>query len=252
LYRAIDCANLVAERQAHAAATPEHQCRWRELRTRSVRDPRPVAACAGPPCPEEAMPTPPASDRLYITADELLADSYRLALRIVDSDWRPTHIAGIWRGGTPVGIAVQELLDYWGIRTDHIAIRTSLYTGIGTTAERVRVHGLDYLVRNLEAEHSLLVVDDVYDSGRSVRQVIDDLRARCRRNTPDIRIATIYCKPANGPPPGVPHYYLHETDRWLVFPHELSGLSVDELLAHKPGIEAIRERLAALRESRRD
>jgi hypoxanthine phosphoribosyltransferase len=197
------------------------------------------------------MSDPNTPERLYITADDLLADSYRLALKVLDSGCRPTHIAGIWRGGTPVGIAVQELLDFWGVKTDHIAIRTSLYTGIGTTAERVRVHGLDYLVRKLNAEDSLLIVDDVYDSGRSVRQVIDDLRAKCRRNAPDIRIATIYCKPASCVPPGVPHYYLHETDRWLVFPHELSGLSIEEILARKPGIESIRERLGELRDRRR-
>ena len=161
-------------------------------------------------------------ERLYITADGLLADSFRLGLKILDSGFRPTHIAGIWRGGTPVGIAVQELLDFCGVKTDHIAIRTSLYTGIGTTAARVQVHGLNYLVRNLNAEDALLIVDDVYDSGRSIRQVIDDLREACRRNTPEIRIATIYCKPKSRPS-GVPHYYLHETDRWLVFPHELAG-----------------------------
>lgn len=188
-------------------------------------------------------PTPP---RLYITADELLADSFRLGLKILDSGYRPTHIAGIWRGGTPVGIAVQELLDFFGVKTDHIAIRTSLYTGVGTTAAQVQVHGLGYIVQHVNAEDSLLIVDDVYDSGRSIRQVIDELRRQCRRNTPQIRIATVYCKPADAIRSGVPHYYLHETDHWLVFPHELSGLGVDELLARKPGIDAIRERLATL------
>jgi hypoxanthine phosphoribosyltransferase len=195
------------------------------------------------------MSDAPPPERLYISADELLADSFRLALKVLDSGFRPSHIVGIWRGGTPVGIAVQELLDFCGVETDHIAIRTSLYTGIGTTASRVQVHGLNYLVRSVNAEDSLLIVDDVYDSGRSIRQVIDDLRQECRRNTPDIRIATIYCKPAHCIPPGVPHYYLHETDRWLVFPHELAGLSVDEILARKPGIDAIRERLRELRAS---
>jgi hypoxanthine phosphoribosyltransferase len=186
-------------------------------------------------------------ERLYITADELLADSFRLGFKILDSGFRPTHIAGIWRGGTPVGIAVQELLDFCGVRTDHIAIRTSLYTGIDTTAARVQVHGLGYVVRHAKAGDSLLIVDDVYDSGRSIRQVIDDLRHECGSRTPEIRIATVYCKPAHCSPSDVPHYYLHETDRWLVFPHELAGLSVDEILAHKPGIDAIRERLAAMR-----
>ena len=193
----------------------------------------------------------PAPERLYITADELLADSFRLGLKILDSGFRPTHIVGIWRGGTPVGIAVQELLDFFGVKTDHVAIRTSLYTGIGTTAAQVQVHGLGYIVRHTRAEDALLIVDDVYDSGRSIRQVIDELRVRCGAHTPEIRIATVYAKPANGLPCGVPHYYLHETDRWLVFPHELSGLTIDELLARKPGIEAIRERLVALRDRQR-
>ena len=185
-------------------------------------------------------------NRLFITAGELLADSFRLALKILDSGYRPTHIVGIWRGGTPVGIAVQELLDFCGIKSDHIAIRTSLYTGIGTTAARVRVHGLNYIVGNVNSEDSLLIVDDVYDSGRSIRQVIDDLRRKCRKNTPLIRIATIYRKPASCIPSDVPHYYLHDTDRWLVFPHEIAGLTVDEILTHKPGIDAIRGRLATM------
>jgi uncharacterized protein len=188
---------------------------------------------------------------LYITADELLADSFRLGLKILDSGFRPTYIVGIWRGGTPVGIAVQELLDFCGVKTDHIAIRTSLYTGIGTMASRVQVHGLNYIVRQVNSEDSLLIVDDVYDSGRSIRQVIDDLRHKCRKNTPEIRIATIYRKPASCIPSGVPHYFLHDTDRWLVFPHELAGLSLDEILARKPGIDGIREQLVAMRSAKR-
>ncbi len=186
------------------------------------------------------------AEKLYISADELLKDSFRLGLKVLDSGYRPTHIIGIWRGGTPVGIAVQELLEFCGVSTDHIAIRTSLYTGVGTTARTVGVHGLNYMVRSLNAEDSLLIVDDVYDSGRSILKVIDDLRRKCRRNTPEIRIATVYCKPARCLPSGVPHYYLHETDRWLVFPHELSGLSVEEIRQLKPGIDAIRERIIAL------
>lgn len=191
-------------------------------------------------------------DRLYITADQLLADSFRLALKVLDSGFRPTHIVGIWRGGTPVGIAVQELLDFCGVKTDHIAIRTSLYTGIGTAAASVQVHGLGYIVGQVHAGDALLIVDDVYDSGRSIRRVIDDLRQECGAAAPEIRIATVYCKPKSALPCGVPHYYLHETDRWLVFPHELAGLTVEELLAHKPGIEAIRERLTAMREQTPD
>ena len=63
--------------------------------------------------------------KIFISANELLADSLRLGMQVIDSGFRPTHLVGIWRGGAPVGIAVQELLDYHGHHCDHIAIRTS-------------------------------------------------------------------------------------------------------------------------------
>lgn len=196
------------------------------------------------------MTTDHAVARHFISADQLLTDSFRLAMQILASGFRPTHIVGIWRGGTPVGIAVQELFAFAGIQTDHIAIRTSLYEGIAQAGSTVRVHGLEYIVRSVNAEDALLIVDDVYDSGRSIRQVIADLRVRCRRNTPEIRTATVYYKPGKALPLEVPHYYLHETDRWLVFPHELAGLSVSEILTLKPGLTELGPALAALRTER--
>ena len=50
----------------------------------------------------------------YITADELLLDSFKLGVDIYNSGFRPNFIVGVWRGGTPVGIAIQEILAYLG------------------------------------------------------------------------------------------------------------------------------------------
>lgn len=170
------------------------------------------------------------TEKFYITAQELLEDSFRLGVNIINSGFRPDFIVGIWRGGTPVGIAIQELLVHFNIHTDHISLRTSLYTGIAKTKRKVRVHGLGYLVRNLNAHNSLLIVDDVFDSGRSVDAVIDQLVARTRRNTPhQIKVATPWYKPGNNATTRVPDFYLHETADWLVFPHEINGLNEDEL-----------------------
>jgi hypothetical protein len=44
-----------------------------------------------------------------------------------------------------------------------------------------------------------------------------------------------------------PDFYLHETADWLVFPHELNGLSVEEILENKPGIRAISHKLEQLK-----
>lgn len=182
-------------------------------------------------------------EKYFIGARELLADSFRLGMQVYESGFRPSFIVGIWRGGSPVGIAVQELLDYFGIETDHIAIRTSLYAGINERRRRVRVHGLGYVLENIGHEDGLLIVDDVWDSGRSIKAVIDKLRIKARRNAPaDIRVATVYFKPSMNKVKGKPDYFVHETDQWLVFPHELQGLSMDEILA-KQSVEAIADRL---------
>jgi uncharacterized protein len=174
-------------------------------------------------------------DKLFISADSLLRDSMELGLRVVRSGFRPTFLVGIWRGGAPIGIAVQEILEYNGIECDHVSIRTSSYSGIDQQSRTVRVHAVDYLVSALNADDHLLLIDDVFDSGRSLEAVIAELRRRCRRNLPDqIRIATVYFKPARNNSSLIPDYYVRATDRWLVFPHEVNGLTREEILANKP------------------
>ncbi len=177
------------------------------------------------------------TEKHYISAQQLLEDSVRLGIKILESGFEPSFIVGIWRGGTPVGIAVQELLDYFGINTDHISIRTSSYEGIGKRGKEIRVHGLDYIVENIESEDGLLIVDDVFDSGLSIAAVIDTLEKKCRKNTPrDIRIAVPYFKPQNNKTSFKPEYFVHETDNWLIFPHELTGLTSEEVATNKPKI----------------
>jgi hypoxanthine phosphoribosyltransferase len=176
-----------------------------------------------------------ATEKLFISADSLLRDSMELGLRVVRSGFRPTFLVGIWRGGAPIGIAVQEILEYNGIECDHVSIRTSSYVGIDQQSRTVRVHAVDYLVSALNANDQLLLIDDVFDSGRSLEAVIAELRRRCRRNLPQqIRIASVYFKPQRNRSSLVPDYYVRATDQWLVFPHEVNGLTREEILANKP------------------
>jgi hypoxanthine phosphoribosyltransferase len=179
--------------------------------------------------------TDPAPAKTFISAESLLRDSLQLGLDIVRSGFRPSFVVGVWRGGAPIGITVQEVLEYHGIECDHIAIRTSSYAAIDEQHKAVRVHAIDYLVSRLTFEDRLLLIDDVFDSGRSLEAVVTQLSARCRRNLPEqIRIATVYYKPARNRSKLVPDYYTRTTEQWLVFPHELQGLTREEILAHKP------------------
>ena len=80
------------------------------------------------------------------------------------------------------------------VSSDHIAIRTSYYSGINQRNDNVQVYGLNYVIRQLESEDSLLIVDDVHDTGISVQQIINDLKTACKKNTPEIKVATPYFK----------------------------------------------------------
>jgi hypoxanthine phosphoribosyltransferase len=175
------------------------------------------------------------SEKLYLSAQQLLEDSFLLGANIIQHGFRPTIIIAIWRGGTPMGIAVQELLAYHGIETDHIAIRTSSYSGIDGRSSNIRVHGMNYLIKNCCQEDSLLIVDDVFDTGHTINTVIEHLRGKARLNTPhDIRIAVPYYKPTRNQVNFAPDYYLHETEQWLKYPHSLEGLSAKEIEKNRP------------------
>lgn len=195
-------------------------------------------------------------NKSYIAANELLLDSFQLAVNVITSGFMPDFLVGLWRGGSAVGIAVQEGLDFLGCKTDHIAIRTSYrgqedYSKMIDKAGAIRVHGLRYLHERVCAEHSMLIVDDVYSTGSSVNAVIKALSKKSRRNLPhDIRIATVWYRPTEKTI-RAPDFYVHETADWLILPYELSGLSLTELRDHKPEILPVIERLEALVKARK-
>ncbi len=179
-------------------------------------------------------------NKVYINSAELLRDSFRVAALAYKDGFRPDFIVGIWRGGAPIGIAVQEFFEFKNAPTDHIAVRTSSYYGINQQAKEIKVHGLHYLIENANANDKLLIVDDVFDSGRSVEALIHQVHALMRLNAPkDIRIATPWYKPSNNKTDLIPDYFVHESKDWLVFPHELSGLTNEEIREGKTELAEI-------------
>lgn len=175
------------------------------------------------------------SEKLYLSAQQLLEDSFRLGAEVIKDGFRPSIMIAIWRGGVPMGIAIQELLAWYGIETDHIAIRTSSYSGIDGQSQEIRIHGMNYLIKNCTREDSLLIVDDVFDTGLTIDAVIAHLQDRARLNTPhDIRVAVPYYKPTRKQTERKPDYYLYETTQWLKYPHSLEGLSIEEVATNRP------------------
>lgn len=184
-------------------------------------------------------------DKIVLSAQDLLEDSIELGIKVLESGFEPTMIIAIWRGGTPVGMALQEVLSYCGIESDHIAIRTSSYVGVDERGQ-VSVHGLNYIIKKICHHDRVLIVDDVFDTGNTIVAVITKLTERARGNTPeDIRVAVPWFKPSRNETEITPDYYLHETAEWLVFPHELDALTPEELRECRPEIAQIVQGVAA-------
>jgi len=179
--------------------------------------------------------------KIFLDEETLILDSFRLGVQIFESGFRPTFIVGLWRGGSSVGIYVQECLQTLGVETNHISLRTS-YRGqpyyhemVASAETEIRVHGTQYLLENLNADDSLLLVDDVFSSGKNIAAVIKRLSRHLKRNMPEqVRVATLYERPSFRETKIRPDFRMHETEEWLVFPYELNGLTKDEIKTHKP------------------
>src|SRR3546814_13911471 len=121
------------------------------------------------------------------------------------------------------------------VRCDHIAIRTSSYHGIDRADPQVKVFALGYLIDTLGPDDRLLLIDDVFDSGRSIRAFLAELKARCRYNMPrDIRIATVWYKPGRNVTDLAPHFPFNQTDHRPNFPPKIDGLTVTETRRPNP------------------
>lgn len=182
-------------------------------------------------------------NKVFLDEESVILDSFRLGTVVFDSGFKPTWIIGLWRGGSSVGIYVQECLQTLGIHAEHVSLRTS-YRGfsyyeqmIQNPASEIRVHGSRYVVEKMNADDSLLIVDDVFSSGRNIEAVIKRLQYYMKRNFPqNTKVATLYNRPSFNEVGFGPDYFLAETNDWLVFPYELVGLSTEEIQRNKPKV----------------
>ena len=187
------------------------------------------------------------SRKHFIGAEELLIDSFELGLQILEDGFRPDMLLVLWRGGSVVGMAIQELFSFAGLEIEHLPIKTSHYEALGRAKPEVSVQSLDHLVGSIGQAGQLLIVDDVVDTGRSVEAVIETLERTSAFEQPkDVRVASIWNKPSMSVTGRMPNYFLYSTDQWLVFPHEMEGLKAEELAKKHVFFEGLVERLGVI------
>jgi hypoxanthine phosphoribosyltransferase len=166
------------------------------------------------------------AEKEFIRADDLVRESFSLAKRIYDSGFIPDVLIVLWRGGTPVGIVIHEFLLYKGIETYHTALKAVSYVDIGKRVEPV-LENVDSLMKHLTPQSKVLVIDDIFDSGSTMKKVVEELGSVVA----ELKIATLYYKSEANTTDITPDFYERKTERWIVFPHELVGLTPVEITA---------------------
>ena len=179
----------------------------------------------------------------YIDSQEILVDSFRLGHKIYESGFIPTHAVSLWRGGTVIGYGIHQYFRKHGHFINHTTVATASYSGIESHSEVV-IKGIEHLIDILSAEDRLLIIDDIFDSGRTIDAVVGEIRRRSRLNAPkQITVACIHKKVASRP---INHnlIYLYDVPDgvWLSYPHEISEL----IGADDRGIPALRRKSAEI------
>jgi len=167
-------------------------------------------------------------EKLFVDANSLLVDSFSLAKKIYNSGFKPTCFLAIWRGGSPIAIAVHEFLRFKGVHPFHAVIKTESYAGT-VQKEFVVVEGMEKVSEKLSSSDNVLIVDDIFDTGKTAKSIIEELYKKTGTAKPEVRVATVFFKPAQNQTDIEPDYFIRETDSWVVFPHEIEGLTCAEL-----------------------
>ena len=151
-------------------------------------------------------------DEREILSYELFGTAAReLAQTIAADGFRPDAIVGIARGGLPLAGALGYALDVKTLGS----LNVEFYTGIDSTLDEPIV-----LPPTLDRESlrgkSILLVDDVADSGRTLHLVVELLRA----GGGQVRTVCLYSKPTTVEEPD---YVWRRTSRWIMFPWSAEG-----------------------------
>lgn len=187
----------------------------------------------------------------YQSPEKIRAISWKLAAKVASNFevFKPTMMVVLWRGGAGVGMYMHEYFKRQeGLVVDHTAIRTYSYVSPGEASSKVHIQSLRYLIKHSNKDSHLLIVDDIFDSGRSVEAFLAKLKIKMGDNIPSlIRIATPYWKPENNKTNLKPDYFVETVpgNTWICFPHEISDHKTDEQLASAMGQQTLDSLLSA-------
>ena len=149
---------------------------------------------------------------------------YRLMLslgrQIVSADFEPDVVVGISRGGWLPARVLSDLLT----NPNLASVKAECYVRIGEAKETPMI--TQRLMVDVTGK-AVLVVDDVADTGKSLRLVKTHV---LEQEASEVKTATLYYKRRSI---FKPDFYAKETDCWIVFPWELKETVNKILEAHR-------------------
>jgi hypoxanthine phosphoribosyltransferase len=139
--------------------------------------------------------------------EDIYSMCIKLADQIKESRFKPDLIVAVARGGWIPGRIMSDLL----CNSNVASLKAEFYKDVAET------NGKPIISQKVSAPvkgKRILVVDDVADTGKSLKAVRDYLK---KLRPLEIRIATLHHKPKSILKPD---YCIGETDAWIVYPHE--------------------------------
>ena len=151
-------------------------------------------------------PHPAEPDREILSWDLFGSAVRQLAQQVADSGFMPDLVLGIARGGLPIAGGLAYALDAKAVGTMNV----EFYTGVDAHLDEPVVLP-PLLDMDAVTGSSVLVVDDVADSGKTLALVLEMVAERVAT----ARTAVLYDKPRSVIRPD---YAWRKTDLWIEFP----------------------------------
>lgn len=180
----------------------------------------------------------------FLPYETVRNNAIKLAYRIYQDNFIPDVIYVSLRGGAYLGNIMSEYFKF--VREDarpifYAAVVARSYTGIAQQ-EKIKIDGWTYDPEYLRSGDKVLLVDDIFDSGKTINKLVEVI---LERGVPrdDVRVAVHDYKILDYIPEKqavTPYYYCRkhvinspEEEIWIHYSsHELVGLTEDEMENH--------------------